>query len=108
MCPFLLKPSLRNAVDGRLKASVPAPAERGPMSKKTKETKGLGKPKTVIGAVKAGAKVPAKAAPKQAAAVLKISPASARRPTDKPAVKDAKGALPPAPEGAAANLPKRK
>src|SRR5258706_5724533 len=77
------------------------------MSKKTKETKGLGKPKTANGAVKVGPKVPAKIAPKQAAAVLKISPASARRPTDKPAVKDAKGGLPPAPD-AAANLPKRK
>jgi hypothetical protein len=70
------------------------------MSKKAKETKALGKPKTANGAAKPGAKIPAKAAPKQAAAVLKISP--------KPAAKDAKGAPPPAPEGAPANLPKRK
>src|SRR5438270_2584746 len=77
------------------------------MSKKTKENKGLGKPKSVKRAMKQMVKIPAKAATKQAAAVLKISPGSARRPADKPAVKDAKGGLPAAPD-AAANLPKRK
>ena len=77
------------------------------MSKKTKETKALGKPKTAMGAAKPG-KVPAKPATKQAAPVLKISPTSARRPADKSAVKDAKGGLPATPDSAASALPKRK
>jgi hypothetical protein len=77
------------------------------MSKKTKDSKGLGKPKTANGAAKPGrvlAKVPAK----HAAPVVKISPASARRPVDKSEGKEVKSGPPPAAENAAAALPKRK
>jgi hypothetical protein len=75
------------------------------MSKKTKESKGLGKSKTANGAARGVTKAPAK----QAAPVVKIPPASARRPADKPVAKDAKSNPPPAtPENQAAALPKRK
>jgi len=77
------------------------------MSKKTKDSKGLGKPKTANGAAKPGrvlAKVPAK----HAAPVVKISPPSARRPVDKSEGKEVKSGPPPASETPATALPKRK
>jgi hypothetical protein len=77
------------------------------MSKKTKESNGLGKLKTANGTAKPSrvlAKVPAKTA----APVVKISPGSARRPVDKPDAKEAKSGPPPAPENPATALPKRK
>jgi len=74
------------------------------MSKKTKDSKGMGKVKTLNGAAKQGKVVPAKVGPKAAAAVVKIAPASARRPGEKPAGKENKNVAPVAtPE-----LPKRK
>ena len=76
------------------------------MSKKTKESKGLDKLKTANGVAKLGRGV-AKTPAKQAAPVVKIPPASARRLVDKPVVKDPKSGLPPPPDPAAA-LPKRK
>ncbi len=77
------------------------------MSKKTKETKGLAKPKTAVGAPKSGR--PATKAPsKPPAPVVKISTATARRLAEKPAGKEPKGITPPAAENPATALPKRK
>ena len=73
------------------------------MSKKTKDSKGLGKPKPANGVAKPGRVVAKGAVP-----VVKISPASARRPLDKADGKETKSGPPPAPEGTAAALPKRK
>src|SRR4051812_39015986 len=77
------------------------------MSKKTKDSKGLGKPKIANGTAKPS-RVLAKVPGKQAAPVVKISPASARRPVDKPDGKEAKSGPPPAGETPATALPKRK
>jgi hypothetical protein len=76
------------------------------MSKKTKESKGLGKLKTANGVAKP-ARVLAKVPAKTGAPVVKISPA-ARRPVDKPEGKELKSGPPPAPETPATALPKRK
>src|SRR5258706_15127701 len=74
------------------------------MSKNNKDSKGMGKVKTLNGAAKPGKVVAAKAGGKTTAAVVKITPAPARRPGDKPLAKENKSvAPPPAPE-----LPKRK
>jgi hypothetical protein len=77
------------------------------MSKKTKESNGLGKLKTANGAAKPS-RVPGKVPAKAAAPVVKIAPAAARRPVDKTEAKQAKSGPPPAPEAPAAALPKRK
>jgi hypothetical protein len=73
------------------------------MSKNNKDSKGMGKVKTLNGSAKQGKVLPAKGAAK-AAPVVKIAPTSARRPGDKPMAKENKNVPPPpAPE-----LPKRK
>jgi len=77
------------------------------MSKKTKESKVLGKPKTAASAPKSG-RPATKAASKPPAPVVKISTATARRLGEKPAGKEPKGAAAPTAESAAAALPKRK
>lgn len=77
------------------------------MSKKTKDSKGLGKPKTTNGVAKPG-KGLVKAMAKTSAPVVKIPSASARRPGEKPAAKDGKSGPPPAADAATAALPKRK
>ena len=74
------------------------------MLKKTKDSKGMGKVKTLNGIAKQGKVLAAKAGVKPAVAVVKIAPASARRPGDKPPAKESKNvAVPATPE-----LPKRK
>jgi len=78
------------------------------MSKKTKDSKGMGKMKIANGMAKPS-RIPPKPAAKQAAPVVKIAPASARRVAEKPVTKDTKASSPPAaPENPAAALPKRK
>ncbi len=78
------------------------------MSKKTKDSKGMGKMKTANGMAKPSRIMP-KPVAKQAAPVVKIAPASARRVTEKPVTKDTKASSPPAaPENPATALPKRK
>ena len=77
------------------------------MSKKTKESKGLGKLKTANGVAKPGRGV-TKAPAKQTPPVVKIPPASARRLVDKAVAKDPKSGPPPSPESATVALPKRK
>jgi len=77
------------------------------MSKKTKESKGLGKLKTANGVAKPGRGV-TKASAKQTTPVVKIPPASARRLVDKGVAKDPKSGPPPSPESATVPLPKRK
>src|SRR3954453_13942201 len=74
------------------------------MSKKTKDSKGMGKVKTLNGAAKQGKVVTSKVGPKATAAVVKIAPASARRPGEKPAGKENKNVAP----AATPELPKRK
>jgi hypothetical protein len=74
------------------------------MSKKTKDSKGMGKVKTLNGAAKQGKVVAAKVGPKATAAVVKIAPASARRPGEKPTGKENKNVAP----AATPELPKRK
>src|SRR5579859_2659653 len=75
------------------------------MSKKTKDSKGMGKPKTANRAARPS-RIPPKPAAKAAAPVVKIAPASARRPADKPVAKES--APPSTPENPASALPKRK
>jgi hypothetical protein len=75
------------------------------MSKKTKDSKGMGKPKTANGVAKPS-RIPPKPAGKAAAPVVKIAPASARRVVEKPVVKEPVAA--PVPENPASALPKRK
>src|SRR5260370_41289898 len=78
------------------------------MSKKTKDSKGMGKMKTANGMAKPSRIMP-KPVAKQAAPVVKIAPASARRVTEKPVTKDTKASSPPAaPENPATALPMRK
>jgi hypothetical protein len=69
------------------------------MSKNNKDSKGMGKPKASDGAAKQAVKGGSKAA----AAVVKITPASARRPEKAMAKENKNASPPPAPE-----LPKRK
>jgi len=78
------------------------------MSKKTKDSKGLGKSKTANGVAKPSRGLIAKTPAKLAAPVVKIPAASARRLGEKSAGKEAKGGLSPAPETPASALPKRK
>jgi hypothetical protein len=78
------------------------------MSKKTKDSKGLDKTKTINAGAKPSRLLAAKGAVKQPALVVKIPPASARRPADKPVVKETKSGPPPAAESPATALPKRK
>src|SRR3954471_1605279 len=84
-------------------ASRSSTAERGQMSKKTKESRGLAKSKATNGMVK-----PIGKSSKQAAPLVKIPSASARRTAEKTAPKDAKAGSAPTSESTPPALPKRK
>jgi len=82
-------------------------AERGPMSNKTKESKGLAKSKTTNGFAKPS-RAPGGKPAKQTAPLVKIPAVSARRAGDKTTAKDAKGGSVTTSESTPPTLPKRK